>query len=226
MQITIDEYAARYKMSKEMIRAKLRAGRLSYTETEGTTYIIVDDAELQTANLAQEPTERRKTTAGAIIMMYQKENMQLKQKIAELETKIDALISDKEQMLREERDRIEAVYASRDEQLKSFLELVNAKLVQESFKLGGAHFSEQISPAVNTASSTPNQTNTPDSSTAHARPMELLKYLESMHYTDAEVKTVKKRFAKAYGNDIRVNQQNGEFILDFSKYDYSDLLSR
>lgn len=225
MQITIDEYAARYKMSKEMIRAKLRAGRLPYTEAGGMTYITVEDAPIQEEAVEQKPHVRQHSTAGAIIMMYQKENNQLKQKITELEAKIDGLISDKEQMLREERDRIETVYANRDEQLKSFLELVNAKLVQEGFKLGSAHPSETMTPAVN---ATPGDTSSmvpEERAAAFSGRAELLQYLAAKHYTDAQIKTVKKRFAKAYGNDIRVNQQNGEFILDFSKYDYSDLLS-
>ncbi|MDQ7067165.1 MAG: hypothetical protein Q9M40_03725 [Sulfurimonas sp.] len=60
--------------------------------------------------------------------LYQKENQQLKEKILQLETKIDKLIDDKEQMLRDEMAKIEQVYSSKDEQLKSILELINAKL--------------------------------------------------------------------------------------------------
>lgn len=223
MQITIDEYAARYKMSKEMIRAKLRAGRLPHTVAEGTTYIVVEDAAQSETPSKQTSAARHQSTAGAIIMMYQKENRQLKRKIAELEAKVDGLISDKEQMLREERDRIETVYANRDEQLKAFLELVNAKLVQEGFKLGTAQNIESV-PAHNEAVSVTPASAVPE--TGRSGPIELLAYLKTKHYTDAEVKRVKKRFAKAYGSDIRVNQQNGQFILDFSKYDYSDLLTR
>ncbi|MHC3995428.1 hypothetical protein ACXWTF_11420 [Thiomicrolovo sp. ZZH C-3] len=211
MQITIDEYAHRFKMSKEMIRAKLRAGRLPHTVIDGTTYITV---EAPSASAPKQGTPQR-TTAGAVIMMYQKENAELKRKIEELEAKIDRLIGDKEQMLREERDRIEGIYVSRDEQLKSFLELVNAKLVQEGLKL--ASHAE----ATDTAPFT-------DAAAARTLPeqIELFRYLEAKHFSSSEIKTVKKRFAKAYGNDIRVIQQNGEFILDFSKYDYSDLLAR
>lgn len=214
MQITIDEYADRFKMSKEMIRAKLRAGRLPHTVVDGTTYITVDTPRPQTPQRAQ------RTTAGAIIMMYQKENSQLKRKITELEAKVDQLISDKEQMLREERDRIETVYANRDEQLKSFLELVNAKLLQEGIKLGReGNTADTDSPAVQAPPQVEPMVKT-------APQVELLHYLAIKQYTPAQIKEVKKRFAKAYGNDIRVNQQNGEFILDFAKYDYSDLLAR
>jgi len=223
MQITIDEYADRFKMSKEMIRAKLRAGRLKYTVVEETTYILIDAPEPKAE--PSKPAQPQRTTAGAIIMMYQKENALLKRKITELEAKIDRLIGDKEQMLRDERDRIETLYAAKDEQLKSFLELVNAKIMQEGFKLGasrsaGASPYESTPPAgLAPATAEAAQATVPDR-------VELLWYLEAKHYSSPEKKAVKKRFAKAYGNDIRVIQQNGEFILDFSKYDYSDLLTR
>jgi hypothetical protein len=210
MQITVDEYARRFKMSKEMVRAKLRAGRLPHSVVDGTTYITVEPPRQEAPAKAAADAPQR-TTAGAIIMMYQKENAQLKRKISELEAKIDRLISDKEAMLREERDRIETIYASRDEQLKSFLELVNAKIAQEGFKLGASRTAEAAEPAGPLSDA--------------AERVELFSYLEARHYSASEKKSVKKRFARAYGNDIRVIQQNGEFILDFSKYDYSDLLA-
>lgn len=216
MQITIDEYANRFKMSKEMIRAKLRAGRLPHTVVDGTTYITVKAA----ATAAPAAAAPQRTTAGAVIMMYQKENAELKRKIGELEAKIDRLIGDKEQMLREERDRIEGIYVSRDEQLKSFLELVNAKLVQEGFKLASQ---SSASDTADTPSYAGHSAETP---APLPEQIELFRYLEAKHFSSSEKKTVRKRFAKAYGNDVRVIQQNGEFILDFSKYDYSDLLAR
>jgi len=212
MQITIDEYAKRFKMSKEMIRAKLRAGRLPHATVDGMTYITVE-APASTPESPRAETPQR-STAGAVIMMYRQENAHLKAKISELEAKIDRLIDDKERMLREERDRIESIYAARDEQLKAFLELVNAKLVQEGFKLASA---QQESGKTAAFASTPS---------ALPERMELLHYLDLKQFSSEEKKNTKRRFARAYGNDIRVIQQNGEFILDFSKYDYSDLLTR
>jgi len=216
MQITIDEYASRFKMSKEMVRAKLRAGRLPHTVVDGTTFIIIE-----TPSSAPKQSAPQRTTAGALIMMYQKENAELKRRIGELEAKIDRLIGDKEQMLRDERDRIEHIYVSRDEQLKSFLELVNAKLVREGFKLAAQNASS--ADTADTAAVVGVEDAEPFSLPEQ---VELFYYLDAKHFTSSEVKTVKKRFAKAYGNDIRVIQQNGEFILDFSKYDYTDLLAR
>lgn len=221
---TIEAYAQQHKMSKEMVIAKVHAGRLKHRVVDGTTYIVTE---------APEPTptespEKKPTTAGAVVMMYQRENLQLKERIAKLEAKIDQLIGDKERMLKEERDRIESIYASRDEQLKSFLELVNAKLLKEH----AATTPHQEAPVAIASSDNAAVTQecTPDDDTAPtpdlSKRIELREYLAMMNYTPQESKMIKKRFAQAYGNDIRVIQKNGEFLLDFKKYDYTDLLIR
>ncbi|MDX1296481.1 MAG: hypothetical protein R3302_09435, partial [Sulfurimonadaceae bacterium] len=136
MRFTIDEYSQRFKMSKEMVNSRLRDKRLNYIIEDGTTYIIVPRSSLrdqqQPPEAQQDPAPAKapapakpKTTVATIIALYQKENRHLKEKIVQLEAKIDGLIADKEQMLRDERDRIEQVYSNKDEQLKNILELIN-----------------------------------------------------------------------------------------------------
>jgi hypothetical protein len=209
MRLTIDEYAARYRMSKEMVYAKLRAKRLDYTVENGVTYILLPDT-VQSHSQTRTPA-RSKTTVGTIIALYQKENQHLKNRIADLEAKIDKLIDDKEQMLREERDRIETLYSNKDEQLRSILELINTKLMLSQ------------TPNVHDVS-VDNPGDSIEASLHDSDFVELRDYLKRLELTSQERKTIKKRFAAAYGSDIRVIQQNGAFYLDFSKYDYSDLL--
>jgi hypothetical protein len=138
MRFTVDEYAKTFKMSKEMIQNKLRTKRLNYIIEGGVTYIIVPRSSLdeekrqelaqQSKHSASAPAPQ-KTTVGMIIALYQKENQQLKLKIKELETKIDRLVNDKEQMLIAERERIEEIYTAKDEQLKNLLDVINTKLL-------------------------------------------------------------------------------------------------
>lgn len=228
MRFTIDEYSKRFKMSKEMISSRLKNKRLNYIIEEGTTYIIVPRSSLdepqrkaiheETKQVRQEKTAAQapakpKTTVGTIIALYQKENHQLKQKIKELETKIDKLIDDKEQMLRDERDRIEKVYSNKDEQLKTILELVNTKLMLSQ----PDQTVHEVEPA---------QEEAIDASWQQSDFVELRHYLKSLELPSSARKAVKRRFAEAYGSDVRIIQQNGQFFLDFGKYDYSDLLKR
>lgn len=221
MRFTVDEYAKTFKMSKEMIQNKLRTKRLNYIIEGGITYIIVPRSSLEEEK-RQELSKKdttvssvpapQKTTVGMIIALYQKENQQLKLKIKELEAKVDRLVNDKEQMLIAERERIEDIYAAKDEQLKSFFEVINTKLL-----LSQENRIHDVD-----ISSTQEQTAASPLSNGI---IELKRYLKFIGMGSNERKVVKRRFELAYGSDVRIIQKEGEFYVDLSKYDYTDFLS-
>ncbi len=226
MRLTIDEYSKHFKMSKEMINSKLKAKKLNFIIENTITYIIVPDKketiskQLQTVpqETLKHPTvikhtQKNRTTVATILSLYQRENQQLKEKIIQLETKIDKLVDDKEQMLRDERDKIEEVYSAKDEQLKNILELINAKLkleqpIQMVHEVESYETQEEVK-----------------LKKQDRELVELRAYLKNLDMKSYKKKIIKKRFLAAYENDIRVIQQNGKLYLDFSKYDYSDLLA-
>jgi len=224
MKLTIDEYSKQFKMSKEMVNSKLRAKKLDYIIEESITYIIVDDIasqEKKTQEVVQEKKAlvKPKTTVATVIALYQRENSQLKEKILQLENKIDRLIDDKEQMLRDERDKIEQLYSKKDEQLKNILELVNTKMMIEK-QNQTIHEVETLEDSK--SSYTPNVE-------AKKEPelgiVELKQHLKSLKIESYQKKVIKRRFLSVYDNDVRVIKKDGKLYLDFSKYDYSDLLS-
>ena len=148
-----------------------------------------------------------------VLALYKKENDHLKQKIRELEKKIDSLITDKENMLREERDRIEQVYSTKDEHLKNILELINKQLTLEQ------------------KTTTVHEVTLSDMEETHILQekenlshVELKTYLKSLDLESYQRKIIKKRFFDALDHDVRIIQQNGKLYLDFAKYDYTDLL--
>ena len=143
--------------------------------------------------------------------LYQRENQQLKEKIIQLEEKIDKLIDDKEQMLRDEMQKIEQVYSAKDDQLKTILELVNTKLMMESSS-ASVHEVETI---------------TPENKIEEIKKDELIElreYIKTLDLKAYQRKIIKKRFHAVMHSDVRIIQQNGKVYVDFSKYDYSDLL--
>lgn len=221
MRLTIDEYSKKFKMSKEMIGSRLRAKKLDYMIEDSITYIMVDDelTELQEPKKESLQTQvttkalaKPKTTVATVIALYQRENTQLKQKIIQLEEKIDKLIDDKEQMLRDEIIKIEQLYSKKDEQLKSILELVNTKMMLER-QDNTVHEVKTLEDK-----STKEEEKKPTI-------VELKEYLKTLNLRSYQKKVIKRRFLAVYDNDIRVLQQDGKLYLDFSKYDYSDLLS-
>jgi hypothetical protein len=222
MRLTLEEYSKHFKMSKEMINSKLRARKLNYIIENGVTYIIVtklsSDQDKREAIIkdkkvekpVQKTTSKSKTTVATVLALYQKENTHLKEKIVQLEAKIDKLIDDKEQMLRDERDKIESLYTAKDEQLKNILELINTKLMMER--------KQQTLPELETFEVEQTQTK------EQSHIVELRDYLKSLGLKPYQRKVIRKRFLAVYDSDVRVIKQNGKLYLDFSKYDYSDLL--
>ena len=226
MRLTLDEYSTHFKMSKEMINSKLRAKKLNYIIEDGVTYIIVTRSSLDSDKrneVHQQQAEKReerkalknapakpKTTVAMVLSLYQRENKQLKAKIVQLEAKIDKLIDDKEQMLRDEMSKIEQVYSTKDEQLKNILELINTKLIAEQTQT--IHEVETLEKK--------------EIKEKKKKPeiVELKEYLKTLKLESYQKKVIKRRFLAVYGSDIRVMKENGRLYLDFSKYDYSDLL--
>jgi len=224
MRLTIDEYSKHFKMSKEMINSKLKSKKLNYIIEDGVTYIIVTQNSLDKEKFdeihrvknedvsvenSEIPVKKKITTVATVLALYQRENKQLKEKITSLEEKIDKLIDDKEQMLRDERDKIEQVYSSKDEQLKNILELINSKLILEQNK-----------PTIHEIESFESDIEEEEINTL----VELRSYLKTLDLKSYQRKIIKKRFLSEYDNDVRIIKQNGQLYLDFSKYDYSDLL--
>jgi hypothetical protein len=227
MRLTLDEYSKYFKMSKEMINSKLRTKRLNYIVEDSITYIIVTRSSLdkiqrseiytqQKENIIEEESQtpvvpsKTKTTVAMVLGLYKKENQQLKEKIIQLEEKIDRLIDDKEQMLRDEMAKIEQVYLNKDEQLKNVLELMSAKILQNSNST--IHEVETLQVPVE------------EKSVSEKEIVELKHYLRGLELEASQRKIIKRRFLADYGKDIRIIKQNGKLYLDFSKYDYSDLL--
>ncbi len=217
MRFTIDEYAKSFKMSKEMIHNKLRTKRLNYIVEGGITYIIVprSSVEEERRSTAQRPDDSLyaptpKTTAGMVISLYQKENQHLKHKIRELEAKIDRLINDKEQMLIAERTRIEELYKTKDEQLKSILDVINTRLL-----LSRESPVHDVDITASAAGSVP----------SGGELIELKRYLKFIGIPSEGRKQIRRRFESAYGSDPRVIQKEGEFYVDLSRYDYTDFFS-
>lgn len=226
MRLTINEYANKYKMSLEMVHSKIRAKKINSTKENGIEYIIVNNSNslpIKEQNVSSNRNintrQNQKTTVGTILSLYQKENQQLKFKIKQLEEKIDSLIHDKEDMLRQERDRLESVYIKKDEQLKTVLELINTKLMFDNAQQSK---DEVHDISIEDESKAIDLSHTKEKNNF----VELKSYLKTLDLTSYEKKIIKKRFRAVYGSDIRVTQQNGNFYLNFDHYDYSDLLEK
>lgn len=221
MKLSVDEYCRHFKMSKEMLYSKIRAKKLDTVIEDSKVYIVLSDSEIDviageknTSSVQIVQPQKPRTTVATVLALYQKENKFLKDKIVQLEAKIDKLIDDKEQMLRDEIEKIERIYSSKDIQLKNILELIDKKM---KFEAQEATFHEIESFQHDGDMQEIAYTQTEGI-------VELKEYLKGLNIKSSQRKMIKKRFLDAYDNDIRVIHKEGRLYLDFSRYDYSDLL--
>lgn len=118
-KLTVMEAAKLLGVSKEAIYNRLRRGTLQCVVEEGVKYILLGK------NTHKEPhASARKVRSGPLkehMLSFLKEQLEaLKVKNERLEADKERLIADKERLLIESKEKIEAIYKERDEQLKSY----------------------------------------------------------------------------------------------------------
>ena len=128
-KLTVIEAAKLLSVSKEAIYNRLRRGTLQSVVENGTKYILL------TKNSVKETISVRKTESGfdnAYIELLKSQLEEVKFKNTQLEADKEKLISDKERLLIESKERIEAIYKERDEQLRVILTLANKQIAHTS----------------------------------------------------------------------------------------------
>ena len=122
-KLTVVEAAKLLGVSKEAIYNRLRRGTLQSVVEEGVKYIVLTkQGAKESSSLA------RKTDSGvesAYVSLLKTQLDELKAKNDRLEADKERLIADKEKLLIESKEKIEAIYKERDEQLKTILSLAN-----------------------------------------------------------------------------------------------------
>jgi len=122
-KLTVVEAAKLLGVSKEAIYNRLRRGTLQSVVEEGVKYIV-----LSKQGAKEGSSLARKEGSGldnAYVSLLKTQLDELKAKNDRLEADKERLIADKEKLLIESKEKIEAIYKERDEQLKTILSLAN-----------------------------------------------------------------------------------------------------
>ncbi|MDD3342075.1 MAG: integrase [Sulfurospirillaceae bacterium] len=129
-KLTVLEAAKLLGVSKEAIYNRLRRGSLQSVVEGGVKYILMSKGQTREHN-----TVRNKAEAGidhAYVELLKAQLEEVKLKNLQLEADKDRLINDKERLLIESKERIEAIYKERDEQLKTILSLANRQIAHQT----------------------------------------------------------------------------------------------
>lgn len=199
-KMTIAEAAEHFKVSKEAIHNRIRRGSLNCIVENGVKFVAVASAKASESEVSIE--------ADRYTRYIEQENERLRDKVDVLEKETTRLRDQREQMLIDERVKIEQVYKERDAQLRSVLHVVATKFL--SHANADAVMEEAINADVVDVS--------------EEEWISLKEFLKLKRIKDKEKKKIKNRFEAASETDERLSVREGKIFLNPSRFDYSDLL--
>lgn len=198
-KMTIGDAAEHFGVSKEAIHNRIRRGSLDCIVENGVKYVAVASLKnTATANIVSD---------GRYTQYIEQENERLREKVDILEKETTRLRDQREQMLIDERVKVEQIYKERDAQLRSVLHVVATKF------LAHAPIDEVMEEAI-TADVIEND-----------EWIGLKSFLKLKRYKDKEKKKIKSRFEAAVEKgDERLSVRDGKIFLNPAAFGYSDLL--
>ena len=210
--MTILEAAEHFGVSKEAIHNRVRRGSLSVSVVDGVKFVEVDGS-AKPATQAKSKTQTRRasqTSDDRYYKLLEEQNSKLQAKVDKLEGETRTLRDQKEQMLIDERIKIEQIYKDKDEQLKNILSsissqfMLNAPLEVEEEE----HLDAEIEM---------------DEPVVKGELISLKKYLKKQKFSLKKQKKIKEIFKKRAKKDERIITLGSKCYIDTIKYDYSDL---
>lgn len=198
-KMTIGDAAEHFGVSKEAIHNRIRRGSLDCIVENGVKYVAVASAKnTSAANVVSD---------GRYTHYIEQENERLREKVDVLEKETTRLRDQREQMLIDERVKVEQIYKERDAQLRNVLHVVATKF------LAHAPIDEVMEEAI-TADVIEND-----------EWISLKSFLKLKRVNDKEKKKIKNRFESAMeSGDERLSVRDGKIFLNPSHFEYSDLL--
>lgn len=202
-KMTIADAAEYFNVSKEAIHNRIRRGSLNCIVENGVKYVAVESAKANTAaNIAND---------SRYTQYIEQENERLREKVDTLEKETNRLRDQREQMLIDERVKVEQIYKERDAQLRSVLHVVATKFLSHANSDAVMQEADAINADV--------------VDTEIDEWISLKSFLKLKRIKDKEKKRIKNRFESALETgDARLTLKDGKVFLNPSQYDYTDLL--
>lgn len=214
-KLSVSDAADKLGVSKEAIHNRIRRGSLQSVVENGVKLVIVNANE--SSQISSKKIDSKKITNHTDERYYkflEEQNNKLQQKVEILEGETRALRDQKEQMLIEERIKIEQIYKEKDEQLKNILNAISSKFMLNSQKseqyAKEEHFEAEIDE---------------EKPQEGHRLMSLNKYLKSKDFSKKKILKIKERFKEHSKDDSRIVTIGKKYYIDLQKYDYSDFFA-
>lgn len=207
-KLSIPEAALKLGVSKEAIFNRIRRGSLSSTVEGGVKFVTIDDEQ----KVETKEIKKRKSmlkTDDKYYVFLEEQNNKLQKKVEFLEGETRTLRDQKEQMLIEEKRKIEQIYREKDEQLKNIINAISSKLMLGEFQGKKDALEAELE-----------DIHEIDKSTLTS----LKKYIKSKKLSKKNASKLKEKFKETALSDQRVIQIGKKYFVDLKNYTYDDLL--
>ena len=208
--MSVNDAAIYFGVSKEAIHNRIRRGSLQSVVEDGVKMVLIDNTQPRTQT-KKSPTPRSASVSNdRYYKLLEEQNAKLQSRVDTLENETRTLRDQKEQMLIQEREKIERIYKEKDEQLKNILTTISAK-----FMLSAAP--EVVEEDMLEAQIEPEQT-------VVSEVISLNKYLKEHDLSEKKKKKIKAKVKKQAKVDDRITKVGKKYYLDIAKYSYEDLI--
>ena len=126
-KFTISDAAEYFGVSKEAIHNRIRRGTIQSSIENGVKMVIIDESSNKKGEYKKASTLTLNDDRYYKLLEEQNENLQ--KKVEKFESEIKELRDQKEQMLIDEREKLERIYKDKDEQLKNILQTLSSKFM-------------------------------------------------------------------------------------------------
>lgn len=209
-KMSVNDAAIYFGVSKEAIHNRIRRGSLQSVVEDGVKMVLIDNTQPRTQT-KKSPTPRSASVSNdRYYKLLEEQNAKLQSRVDTLENETRTLRDQKEQMLIQEREKIERIYKEKDEQLKNILTTISAK-----FMLSAAP--EVVEEDMLEAQIEPEQT-------VVSEVISLNKYLKEHDLSEKKKKKIKAKVKKQAKVDDRITKVGKKYYLDIAKYSYEDLI--
>ncbi len=210
-KMNLTDAAEHLGISKEAIHNRIRRGSLKSTLEDGVKFVVLEGEN------GSPKTNRAQTNKTLTVLdnryykFLEEQNITLQAKVDKLEDETKMLRDQKEQMLIQEKIKIEEIYLQKDEQLKNILHSLSGKFIhnapqEESTK--ETHVEAEIEVM---------------DTTRYSELVSLKKYLKKNFLKKSEQEKIKEKVKRIAANDHRIVVIGKKFYINFAKYDYSDI---
>jgi len=209
-KLTVTDAADKLGVSKEAIHNRIRRGSLKSVIEDGIKFVLLDVNTTTTNKTKVVNKKSNINTDDRYYQLLEEQNKNLQLRVDTLESETRSLRDQKEQMLIDERIKIEQIYKDKDEQLKNILNAISSKFMLN--KPNDGQIDEDIIEDLTIEEDEPKD-----------RLISLNKHLKSLSFSKKKRQTIKDKFLKKSKKDSRIIIINKKLYLDLDKYDYSDL---